>query len=69
MRRRDGSDGDANSACARTNRARIRKMKQIITEDPAVERVGELLTMHMGPQHALLTVEKPKASGRTSLAE
>ena len=30
----------------------------------AVERVGELLTMQMGPQHALLTVEKPKASGR-----
>jgi cation diffusion facilitator family transporter len=41
----------------RTNRARIRKMKHIITEDPAVERVGRLLTMQMGPQQALLTVE------------
>ena len=41
----------------RTNRARIRKMKQIITSDPAVERVGELLTMQMGPQQVLLTVE------------
>jgi divalent metal cation (Fe/Co/Zn/Cd) transporter len=41
----------------RTNRARIRNMKQIITDDPAVERVGELLTMQMGPQQALLTVE------------
>jgi divalent metal cation (Fe/Co/Zn/Cd) transporter len=41
----------------RTNRARIRRMKQIIVNDPAVERVGELLTMQMGPQQALLTVE------------
>jgi len=41
----------------RTNRTRIRNMKQIITDDPAVERVGELLTMQMGPHHALLTVE------------
>ena len=31
----------------RTNRARIRKMKQIIVDDPAVERVGKLLTMQM----------------------
>lgn len=41
----------------RTNRARIRKMMKIITEDPSVERVGDLLTMQMGPQEALLTVE------------
>jgi cation diffusion facilitator family transporter len=41
----------------RTHRARIRKMKQIITDDPAVEAVGNLLTMQMGPQRALLTVE------------
>lgn len=41
----------------RTNRARIRKMKQIIVDDPAVERVGKLFTMQMGPQQALLTVE------------
>ena len=41
----------------RTNRARIRKMKRIIIDDPAVERVGELLTMQMGPEQALLTVE------------
>lgn len=41
----------------RTNRARIRTMKQIIIDDPAVERVGQLFTMQMGPQHALLTVE------------
>jgi cation diffusion facilitator family transporter len=41
----------------RTNRTLIRNMKQIITDDPAVERVGELLTMQMGPQRALLNVE------------
>lgn len=41
----------------RTNRSRIRRMRKTITDDPAVERVGELLTMQMGPQHALLTVE------------
>jgi cation diffusion facilitator family transporter len=41
----------------RTNRARIRKMKQIIVDDPAVERFGKLFTMQIGPQQALLTVE------------
>ena len=41
----------------RTNRTRIRNMKQIISDDPEVKRVCELLTMRMGPQHALLTVE------------
>ncbi len=40
----------------RTNRARIRRVKEIITADPAVERVGELLTMQLGPQQVLLTV-------------
>lgn len=41
----------------RTNRSRIRRMRQIITGDPAVECVGELLTMQMGPRQAFLTVE------------
>ena len=41
----------------RTNRARIRIMRQIIVSDPAVERVGKLFTMQMGPQQALLNVE------------
>lgn len=30
-----------------------------LSSDPAVERVGELLTMQMGPQQALLTVKIP----------
>lgn len=41
----------------RTNRARIRKMRRIIVGDPAVERIGKLFTMRLGPQQALLTVE------------
>jgi cation diffusion facilitator family transporter len=41
----------------RTNRSRIRRIKKIINNDPAVERMGDLLTMQMGPQQALLTVE------------
>jgi cation diffusion facilitator family transporter len=41
----------------RTNRAKIRRIRRVISEDPAVERIGELLTMQLGPQHALLTVE------------
>lgn len=41
----------------RTNRARIRIMREIIVGDPAVERVGKLFTMQMGPQQALLNVE------------
>lgn len=41
----------------RTNRAKIRRLKEIIASDPSVERVGELLTMQLGPDQALLNVE------------
>jgi divalent metal cation (Fe/Co/Zn/Cd) transporter len=41
----------------RTNRARIRRVKKILEEDPAVEAVGDILTMQMGPDQVLLTVE------------
>jgi divalent metal cation (Fe/Co/Zn/Cd) transporter len=41
----------------RTNRAKIRRIRRVISQDSAVERIGELLTMQLGPQHALLTVE------------
>ena len=41
----------------RTNRARIRKIRAIIEQDPAVERAGETLTMQLGPQQALLTAK------------
>jgi divalent metal cation (Fe/Co/Zn/Cd) transporter len=41
----------------RTNRARIRRVRKILEEDPAVEAVGDILTMQMGPDQVLLTVE------------
>jgi cation diffusion facilitator family transporter len=40
----------------RTNRSRIRRVKQIIEADPSVQTVGDLLTMQLGPQQVLLTV-------------
>ena len=40
----------------RTNRAKIRRVRQIIERDSAVERVGDLLTMQLGPDQVLLTV-------------
>ena len=40
----------------RTNRARIASLKEIICADPAVEEVGDLLTMQLGPEEVLLTV-------------
>jgi cation diffusion facilitator family transporter len=41
----------------RTNRGRIHAIHEIIRADPAVERLGQVLTMQLGPQQALLTVE------------
>ncbi len=40
----------------RTNRAVIKRVKEIISADPAVEKVGDLLTMQLGPDKVLLTV-------------
>ena len=40
----------------RTNRARIRKIREILEKDAAVEKVGDLLTMQLGPEQVLLTV-------------
>ncbi len=40
----------------RTNRSRIRQVNQILSADPAVERVGDLLSMQLGPTQALVTV-------------
>jgi len=39
----------------RTNRSRIRRIRKIIKEEPAVERIGEVLTMQLGPHQTLLT--------------
>ena len=40
----------------RTNRARIKCLCDIITADPAVDKVGDLLTMQLGPEQVLLNV-------------
>ena len=39
----------------RTNRARVRRLRQIIVADSSVEEAGELLTMQMGADQVLLT--------------
>jgi cation diffusion facilitator family transporter len=41
----------------RTNRTRIRRVCEVIQSDPAVERVGDLLTMQLGPEQVLLNVD------------
>jgi len=41
----------------RTNRAVIRRVKKIITADPAVEQAGDILTMQLGPNQVFLTVD------------
>ena len=40
----------------RTNRAKLSRVRQVIERDPAVERVGDLLSMQLGPEQVLLTV-------------
>ena len=40
----------------RTNRSRIKRVCEMIRGDPAVEEVGDLLTMQLGPEQVLLTV-------------
>ena len=41
----------------RTSRARIKRLRDIITADPAVDKVGDLLTMQLGPDQVLLNVD------------
>jgi divalent metal cation (Fe/Co/Zn/Cd) transporter len=40
----------------RTNRAIIRRVRRIIENDSSVEALGDLLTMQLGPNEVLLTV-------------
>lgn len=37
--------------------AQVERMKQLLQQDSAVERVGDLLTMQLGPEDVLLNVE------------
>jgi len=39
------------------DKALVRRIRKIIAEDPAVEEVGSLLTMHLGPDQVLLNAE------------
>lgn len=39
----------------RTNRARVRRLRQIILAESSVEEAGQLLTMQLGPDQVLLT--------------
>jgi cation diffusion facilitator family transporter len=41
----------------RTNRSRLKKIREILASDPAVERVGELLSMQLGADQVLVTVK------------
>ena len=41
----------------RANRALIRKVRQIVEADPCVEAVSDLLTMQLGPDQVLLTMD------------
>jgi len=41
----------------RTNRGRVRRVRQIIAAESSVEEAGELLTMQLGPEQVLLTAD------------
>lgn len=40
----------------RTDRSRLKRLEQILRQDPSVDDVGDLLTMQLGPDEVLLTV-------------
>lgn len=47
------------------DRAQVAQIRQIVEQDPEVEGVGQLLTMHLGPKEILLNIEiqfKPQGS-------
>lgn len=41
----------------RTDQARVKRLRAIVQTDPAVEDVGDLLTMQLGPDQVLLAVD------------
>ena len=41
----------------RTNRSKIKRIRKIMVDDAAVEDVGDLLTMQLGPDQVLLAVD------------
>jgi cation diffusion facilitator family transporter len=58
-----GRETGALLAGERTNRSRLKQIKQILASDPAVERVGDLLSMQLGPDQVLVTVKLKFHSG------
>jgi cation diffusion facilitator family transporter len=63
-----GRETGALLAGERTNRSRIKQIREIITADPAVEAIGDLLTMQLGPHQALVTVSV-KLRSRTDVEQ
>ena len=51
-----GRETGALLAGERTNRARIKTIREILAADPNIDAIGDLLTMQLGPEQALLTV-------------
>jgi cation diffusion facilitator family transporter len=49
----------------RTNRSRLRKIREILSSDPTVEHVGDLLSMQLGADQVLLTARIKFRSGLT----
>jgi cation diffusion facilitator family transporter len=51
-----GRENGALLAGERTNRSRLKQIRKILMSDPAVERIGDLLSMQLGADQVLLTV-------------
>ncbi len=49
----------------RTSRKKIRRIREVIQSDPAVEDVGELLTMQLGPEQVLVAVDIKFRAGQS----
>jgi cation diffusion facilitator family transporter len=58
-----GRETGALVAGERTNRSRLKQIKEILASDPAVERVGDLLSMQLGADQVLVTVKLKFHSG------
>lgn len=58
-----GRETGALLAGERTNRSRLRQIRKILASDPAVEQVGDLLSMQLGADQVLLTVKIQFRSG------
>jgi cation diffusion facilitator family transporter len=60
-----GRETGALLAGERTNRSRLKQISGILASDPAVERIGNLLSMQLGANQVLLTVRIKFRAGYT----